>query len=290
MEALKFLKHAEEKENHMFDLVLLDVMMPQLSGYDVCRKIREMYSLYDLPVIFLTAKNTTEDLITGFEAGGNDYITKPINKEELLIRSKTLITLKKTVNDHEEAKYKLLQDRMSPHFLFNMLNIIHSLTFEDIELLRFAVLKLADTYHFLTDQSNKKVIPFETEWQFINDYLELQKIIFTKRLSVEIEKKGDFNNILIPPLTIQPLIENSIRHDLFDKPDNCIIKVYAERKEDEIKIEILDNGSGLQDGEDLFSRSLGNILKRLKYYFEEANLEIVNRKEGGVRVVVYFRL
>ena len=73
-------------EDHVFDLVLLDIMMPRLSGYETCRKIRARYSEEELPVIFLSAKNQVESLVTGFEVGGNDYLTKPISKDELFSR------------------------------------------------------------------------------------------------------------------------------------------------------------------------------------------------------------
>jgi len=68
------------------DLVLLDVMMPRMSGYEVCRKLRERFSRSDLPVIFVTAKSRPEDLNEGFTAGGNDYLVKPVAMDELLAR------------------------------------------------------------------------------------------------------------------------------------------------------------------------------------------------------------
>ena len=73
-------------KTHPPDIVLLDVMMPNMSGYDTARKIREKLNEEQLPIIFLTAKNQLDDLITGFESGGNDYITKPFFKDELLAR------------------------------------------------------------------------------------------------------------------------------------------------------------------------------------------------------------
>ncbi|MBA6398881.1 response regulator [Colwellia sp. BRX10-4] len=76
-----------------FDLILLDIMMPKVSGYEVCRKLREKYSVNELPVIFLTAKNQVVDLVESFSAGGNDYLTKPISKHELLSRVETHLTL-----------------------------------------------------------------------------------------------------------------------------------------------------------------------------------------------------
>ncbi|MCP4870459.1 MAG: response regulator, partial [Proteobacteria bacterium] len=68
------------------DLVLLDVMMPRMSGYQVCRTIREQRSRDELPVIFLSAKNRDTDRVAGFEEGGNDYLAKPIARSELLAR------------------------------------------------------------------------------------------------------------------------------------------------------------------------------------------------------------
>jgi len=80
------------------DLVLLDVMMPQLSGYEVCRKLREDYPSHELPIVMLTAKTQTSDLIEGFEAGANDYVTKPFDQRELFSRVNTLLTLKEAVS------------------------------------------------------------------------------------------------------------------------------------------------------------------------------------------------
>jgi CheY-like chemotaxis protein len=67
-------------------MVLLDVMMPGLSGYEVCRRLRQQYSMQRLPVIFVTAKDRPEDLAEGFAAGGTDYLTKPVHPNDLLER------------------------------------------------------------------------------------------------------------------------------------------------------------------------------------------------------------
>jgi two-component system sensor histidine kinase ChiS len=71
------------------DLILLDVMMPHMTGYEVTQKIREQWQANELPILLLTAKNQMTDLVTGLEIGANDYLTKPIAKEELLARIKT---------------------------------------------------------------------------------------------------------------------------------------------------------------------------------------------------------
>jgi two-component system sensor histidine kinase ChiS len=77
------------------DLVLLDVMMPRMTGYEVCQKIREKFPATELPVVLLTANNQVSDLVEGFGSGANDYLTKPISKNELLARIKTHIELSK---------------------------------------------------------------------------------------------------------------------------------------------------------------------------------------------------
>ncbi len=85
-----------------FDLVLLDIMMPRISGYDVCQHIRKKYSSHELPVIFLTAKNQAMDLATGFNVGANDFVTKPVSKIELLARINTHIALLETSRTLEQ--------------------------------------------------------------------------------------------------------------------------------------------------------------------------------------------
>ncbi|SDL50590.1 tetratricopeptide repeat protein [Kriegella aquimaris] len=76
-----------------FDLILLDVMMPGLSGYEVCEKIRENHMASELPIVLLTAKNRVSDLVAGFTVGANDYLTKPFSKNELLSRIKMHLNL-----------------------------------------------------------------------------------------------------------------------------------------------------------------------------------------------------
>ena len=76
------------------DLILLDVMMPHMTGYEVTQKIRETWEANELPIVLLTAKNQVADLVMGFKVGANDYLTKPISKPELLARIKTHLHIK----------------------------------------------------------------------------------------------------------------------------------------------------------------------------------------------------
>ena len=93
-----------------YDLVILDIMMPDISGYDICKKLRETHSLMELPILMLTAKGQVHDKMLAFQAGANDYLVKPTDKQELLSRVKTLLEVKslneelKQINLHLEEK------------------------------------------------------------------------------------------------------------------------------------------------------------------------------------------
>jgi diguanylate cyclase (GGDEF)-like protein len=100
-EALKFV----ETENP--DMILLDVMMPGIDGFQVCEKLQTNKKTSDIPVIFITAKSEPDDIVKGFKVGGVDYVTKPFNEAELLMRIRTHIELKKSRDLLEEKNREL---------------------------------------------------------------------------------------------------------------------------------------------------------------------------------------
>jgi two-component system OmpR family response regulator len=81
------------------DLILLDVLLPDISGFDVCRRLRDEDD--DVPVIYLTARDTPSDTVTGLSLGGDDYVTKPFSLDEIVARIKAI--LRRTMNDEEDA-------------------------------------------------------------------------------------------------------------------------------------------------------------------------------------------
>ena len=99
LEALEILK-----DNIIPDIILLDIMMPKMNGYELCKQLRKDYSLYELPIIMLTAKNQVYDIVTGFESGANDYISKPFDKKELYVRLNTLLSLKNAIKVHDKLQ------------------------------------------------------------------------------------------------------------------------------------------------------------------------------------------
>ncbi len=92
IEALTFL------EERLPDLILLDVMMPEMDGYQFCQKLKSNLAFSHIPVIFLTAKSQSDDIIKGFEVGGVDYVTKPFIAAELMARIKTQLEIKQLRN------------------------------------------------------------------------------------------------------------------------------------------------------------------------------------------------
>jgi DNA-binding response OmpR family regulator len=88
------------------DLVLLDIMLPEMDGFEVCNILKRS-STKDIPVIFLTVKDGTEDILKGYEAGAVDYVTKPFNSAELLARVRTHVELKKKIDNEKELISKL---------------------------------------------------------------------------------------------------------------------------------------------------------------------------------------
>jgi DNA-binding response OmpR family regulator len=121
------------------DICVLDVMLPNKDGFSIGKEIREMDR--EIPIIFLTAKNQTQDVIKGFEFGGNDYIRKPFSMEELIVRIQNLLVITKGTNEREElnevhiGSYLFSPARME----LRRNDMIQKLSYRENELLKFLV-------------------------------------------------------------------------------------------------------------------------------------------------------
>ncbi|OFY49598.1 MAG: hypothetical protein A2X22_02400 [Bacteroidetes bacterium GWF2_49_14] len=93
--------------NKSFDLILLDINMPGMNGFDVCKKIRSDPKMNAISIIFLSAESERESILKGFEMGGQDYITKPFDSRELIVRAKNHITLKRSIEKFEKLSQVL---------------------------------------------------------------------------------------------------------------------------------------------------------------------------------------
>ena len=103
------------------DLILLDIMMPGMDGYEVCRRLKADASTKDIPIIFITALSGTEDMMRGFSVGGVDYITKPFHEREVVCRITTQLKLKKAQDEikRREKFYRVIVERV-PDLIFQL--------------------------------------------------------------------------------------------------------------------------------------------------------------------------
>jgi len=104
------------------DIILLDIMMPEMDGYETCRLLKENEKTKNIPVIFLTAKTETEDIVKGFRAGGVDYITKPFKKEELLVRLKNHLDLRMATKKIARQAQKLKELNNTKDQMFSIIS------------------------------------------------------------------------------------------------------------------------------------------------------------------------
>ncbi|MFP7479766.1 ATP-binding protein [Terribacillus saccharophilus] len=240
-----FLQHLDTDR---WDLLIIDVMMPEISGFQLTKKMRSRYSLSELPVLLLTARSQPEDVYAGFQAGANEYVTKPVDMVELKIRIKSLLELKSSIEDRLSMEAAWLQAQIHPHFLFNTLNTIGALSSIDND----RMLRLLQEFgSYLQASFNGKnlssSIPIEKELELVRSYLYIQQERFGERLHVnwEIESGLTFN---IPPLTLQPLVENAVLHGIQPKEDGGTIHIQLLRKGDYAFIRIKDDGIGITSG------------------------------------------
>lgn len=282
------------REN-FFDLVILDVMLPGMSGYEVCRTIRKKYNLMDLPILILTSNQDTEYKVLGFEAGANDYITKPFEKSELTARLNSLLTLRKSSMQEkmlQKAEIRALQSQIKPHFLFNALNIITTLCRINPDKARELLLDLSN---YLRSGFSFKIsdehIPFETELGYVKSYLAIEKARLSDRLNVIYRIDGEIN-CLIPPFILQPIVENGVRHGLFPKEDGGIIRISVKSNKEFLLVKVLDTGVGMPKSKiyDILSsgaKGIGvyNVNSRLIRLYGQ-KLRIVSKPNKGTSVII----
>ncbi len=293
-EALKLI----EENSEGFDLIILDIMMPRISGCQLCRILRERYSLIELPVLMLTAKNQKEDIIAGFEAGANDYLSKPFDKRELLARVNMLLDLKKSGEREKmlrKAELKALQAQIKPHFLYNTLNTVMYLCRTNPSKAEELLMELGN---FLRSGFNFKntdeLVPFEEELKNIKSYLHIEQARFGELLKVIYNIEDDLN-CKVPSFILQPIVENAVKHGLFPKKEGGTIKISARISNDFLVISVEDDGIGIPEHkkENILNDSvhagvgLLNVNNRLKKIYGQ-ELEI--KSENGRGTVMTMRI
>jgi two-component system, sensor histidine kinase and response regulator len=255
------------------DLILLDIMLPEMDGFEVCIKVKADEATKNIPIIFITGKTDNEDIMRGFAVGGVDYITKPFNPNETLARVQTQLKLqavtKQLIENSKrlEESNKELEDfcSVASHDLKAPLRKI--MYFED---------RLSEECSEFLDETGKKYlskiqVSTHRMGQFIDDLLEFSKITFATKefkpvdLNIIVQKvlenlevhikqvNGTVNVQKLPtveanPLQLSQIFLNLISNALkFSRKDVApIINVQSERTGDgAIKIMVQDNGIGI---------------------------------------------
>ncbi|MGC5326007.1 ATP-binding protein [Brevibacillus sp. SYSU BS000544] len=258
---------------HKPDVILLDVMLPGQSGYDVCRAIRQNYSLIEMPVLFVSVRNTQADLEAGLAAGGNDYLSKPFDSGEVVARVRTLLTMKQLARESTLNEMAFLHSQIKPHFLYNTLGTIMSLCYTDGpkagELLASFSKYLRLIFNL--DASDEMVL-LSDELDLVQTYVNIEKARFGERLQVTIDTDANLHRFKVLPLTIQPLVENAIRHGVLKKLKGGHVQLFIRSHEGTIEVIVKDDGVGMsaEQIQDIISREntkkgvgIANINKRI---------------------------
>lgn len=242
-------KALQRIENEQWDLVIVNARLSnsRLSGYELTKTIRENDSISDLPILLLIARNQSEDILKGFLAGANDYVTIPVDAIELQSRVHALTALKRSIQEHFDMEAAWLHAQIRPHFLFNTLNSIISLSYMDenrmITLLQTFTNYLEKSFQFLETGT---LVKLSEEIDFVHSYLYIEKERFGDRIEVE-WIMDELDHIYVPSMSIQTLVENGIRHGILQRLSGGKITIQITRKDKEAIIKISDDGVGIPE-------------------------------------------
>lgn len=291
-EALKLL----EGGSRQIGLVILDVMMPGLSGFETCRLLRRKFALSELPVLLTTVRREPEDLMLGFEAGANDFLTKPFHPHELRARARSLMDMRRSAEEAVRSETAFLQAQIKPHFLYNTLNTIVSLSLDEPQTAHDLLLHLSRYLRGSFDFKNREgLVPLRKELELTEAYLQIERARFGDRLRVryEVEEQASFQ---IPPTTLQPLVENAVRHGVTQNEGGGTVTIAVRIQDGEAVVSVRDDGPGMSlPAQDILSNEreeaggvgLRNIHQRLlRMYGRGLDVE----SESGAGTVVTFRI
>lgn len=227
------------------DLLILDLMMPHMTGYEVCKMIRQEQDLVDLPVIMLTAAGQLSDLVVSFRLGANDHLQKPVHLKELEMRIESLLLMKQSAQDAVEHELSYFYAQIAPHFLYNTLNSIITLSWIDQKKTQAALEHLSTYFRGKLDyQKQRSLIPLEEEIQLVKAYLAIEQMRYEERLQIVYEIDETIQTY-IPAMTLQPLVENAVRHGISESKNGGTLRLTIQREQQHIKITIEDNGVGI---------------------------------------------
>lgn len=186
------------------------------------------------------------------------------------------------------AQLDALRKQLHPHFLFNTLNTVSILIDEDTKAARNMLVRLSDLLRSTLDSAKTHEVSLKQELEFIASYLEIERMRFHDRLTVEMHIDPKTLSAQVPDLILQPLVENAIRHGIAPRSAAGTIEIRADRINGDLRLQVRDNGKGLAPGQEQVSKSgvgISNTQSRLRQlYGADHSFDIHNLDEGGVMV------
>jgi signal transduction histidine kinase len=186
-----------------------------------------------------------------------------------------------------QAKLRALRMQLNPHFLFNALNSIAMLTRRNENTRAVNMLAgLGDLLRYVLEDAPADEVPLRDEIAFMARYLEIERERFGDRLVVDISASDDVMGAFVPNLLLQPLVENAIRHGVARKADTGHIRIGAVRSGDRLKLQVSDDGPGIDDTS-ASGVGLANTRSRLEQlYGDDFTFDVANAGDGGVTATV----
>lgn len=186
-----------------------------------------------------------------------------------------------------QAQLQILRAQLSPHFLFNALNSIASLSVKDPRGAEAMTLQLSRLLRVSLESSARQKIPLGEEIEFLRNYIAIQQTRFRDRLTVDMDVDPRLLSEPVPSLVLQPLVENAIRHGIAKSSAPGHIHITAVRERDHLRIEILDNGVGVDTRRVAEGLGLSNTRERLqRLYGAGYRFDLDKPTAGGCRVVL----
>jgi sensor histidine kinase YesM len=184
----------------------------------------------------------------------------------------------------KETELKMLRSQINPHFLFNSLNSISSLTITDPEKARIMVIKLSEFMRYSLSRKDEKPVSLKSELENLSLYLDIEKIRFGERLSTEENIGNDCLKIMLPALLLQPLYENAVKHGVYESTENVNIITNAEIVNNYLEITISNNYESELSSKKGTGTGLLNVARRIELSYDKTG-SINTTRENGIFTV-----
>ncbi|MDX2154146.1 MAG: histidine kinase [Bryobacteraceae bacterium] len=185
-----------------------------------------------------------------------------------------------------EAKLSSLESRVHPHFLFNTINSISALIQEDPKRAERMLGQMASLLRFSLD-THRRLIPLQQELQIVRDYLDLESARFEHRLRYRIDAPAELHACLLPPHSIQTLVENSVKFAVAPRRGGGSIAICAWREDDRLYVSTSDDGPGFTEAALQTGHGLDSLRARLETVFPGQAALALEPVDGGMRVLLH---